>query len=129
MTRDANGLDRRSRRARSSEKVPHDFHRMTHHVVENSAALLRPLPEPRHVWTAVLFSSASEIRSPGERSTSRPDKLLAARDIRSKELILHVTGIQPRTFCETRDHFCLGDISRERLLACETAQLPAAVAN
>src|SRR5258708_26198204 len=102
---------------------------MTHHVVEYTAALLRALPEPRHVRTAMLFGSAREIRPPGERGASRPDQLLAARDIRSKELILHITGIESRTFCETRNRFCLGDISRERLLACETAQFPTAIAN
>src|SRR2546427_6049696 len=122
MGADSHRLDRRTWRAWLGEKVSHHFHRVTHHVVEDAAALKRTLPEPRHVWTAVLLGGAREVRPTRERRAARPNELATARDVRSKELILEVAGAEPDALHQLHHLLRLRDIARERLLAGEPSQ-------
>ena len=109
--------------------MAYDFDGMAHHVVENSAALKRALPEPGHVRAAVLFRRAREVRSPGKCGASCPDELFSASDLGCEELILEIACVEPDAFCQTRHRFRFGDVSPERFFAGEPAQLAGAVSN
>src|SRR5947207_4945238 len=102
--------------------MAHDLYRMTHHVVENSPALKRSLPEPRHVRPAVLLGGARQVGSSSERGAASPDQFAPARNVRREKLILEITGVQADTASELRDFFCFGNVAPERFLAGETAQ-------
>src|SRR5688572_15665533 len=129
MSGDAHRPYRRPRCSRSSEQVSNELHRVTHHVIENASTLERALPEPRHVRSAVLFGGARQIRAPRERGTSCPDELLPACDLRRKELILEVAGVESNARRESRNFFCLGDVAGEWFLAREPAKRSSAVGN
>src|SRR5947207_11709902 len=109
--------------------MAHDLDRMTHHVVETSPALKRPLPEPRHVRPAVLLGGARQIGSSSERSAASPNQFAPARDVWREKLILEITGVQADTASEIRDFFCFGNVAPERFLAGETAQRSRAALN
>src|SRR3989442_2930884 len=55
-------------------RSPHHQRRVTHHVVEDPAALELALPEPGHVGSAVLLRGPGEVRAAGERGAARPDE-------------------------------------------------------
>src|SRR5687767_4259622 len=100
---------------------------MTHHVVEHSAALQASLPEPRHVWTAVLLCRAREIRASRQRSATRPDQLLAAGDVRCEQLVLQVPGGESDALGQTCELLRLGHVPAEGLLTGDSFQLADAI--
>src|ERR1700694_5130919 len=95
---------------------------MAHHVVEDSTALEAPLPEPRHVGTAVLLGGTSKIGTAGQRCAARPNQFASAGNVGGEQLILEIPGIQTDTARQIGHSFCLGEVSRERLFACESSQ-------
>src|SRR3954468_5531071 len=95
---------------------------MTHHVVQHAAALQGALPEPRHVWTAVLLRGAGEIRTAGQRGATRPYQLAAAGDVWREELVLQIPGVESDAPGEIENLLRLGDVASEGLLAGEAAQ-------
>ncbi len=90
---------------------------MAHHVVQDAATLQFPLPEPGHVRSAVLLSCAGQVGPPGEPGASRPEQVAAVLHLGRKQLILEISGPEPRLLCQFGDLECLGHIARQRLLA------------
>ena len=70
----------------------------------------------------MLFGSARQIGTTGERSTARPNEFSSTNDVGRKELVLQVASIEANAFDQIDDLLCLGDVSRQRLLAGEAAQ-------
>src|SRR2546423_5557920 len=95
---------------------------MAHHVVEHAPALQRSLPEPGHVWSAVLLRGPSEVRTSRQRRSARPHQLTSTRDVGREELILEVARVEAYTLDHLDNLFRFGNVARQRLLASEPTQ-------
>src|SRR5438309_7532439 len=102
--------------------MPHDEHRMTHHVVEHTAALQLAAPEPRHVRTTVLLGRAREVGTSGCRRAARPDECVASLDLRREHLVLEIAVRQSYALHELDDALRLVYVARERLFTRDAAQ-------
>src|SRR5580704_15173160 len=91
--------------------------RVAHHIIKDTAALERALPEPGHVWASVFLGGSGEIRAARLARSARPDRRTAMLHLRGVDLILQVRVCQSSAFDERDDLFCLGNIPHQELLA------------
>ncbi len=96
---------------------------MTHHVVEDSAALQLALPEPGHVGSAVLLRGPGQIGAAGECGAARPDDGAALRHGGRERLVLEIAVGDPGLLRELEDPLRFRDVAAERFLACDAAEL------
>src|SRR3989442_2397274 len=93
-------------------RSPHHQRRVTHHVVEDPAALELALPEPGHVGSAVLLRGPGEVRAAGERGAARPDDGAALRHGGREYLVLQVAVGDSGLLRELEHLIRLGDLVR-----------------
>ena len=96
---------------------------MTHHIVEHSAPLKFPFPEPRLVRAAVLFCGSSQIGTAGNRCSSCPDDLFSPDPGRSKDLVFAVAGQKAGLLDQLQHPFGLLDIPSQGFLAGDAEKL------
>src|SRR5690606_4591792 len=80
------------------------------------------LPEPRVVWTAVLFRGTRQIRPAGHRGATGPDQLPPALDVRREKLVLQVPVRDSGALDQRSDVASFGRVAGERLLAGDSLQ-------
>src|SRR6185312_15828152 len=114
---DGNGRERVAWIAGLGEQIAHQLHRMTHHVVEHTAALHVAAPEPWHVRATVFFGCAREIRASGSRCAATPDQRPAGLDLRREQLILQIAVHQSNALDELEDRCGFRDVACEWLFA------------
>src|SRR5579864_4327586 len=102
--------------------MAHNERRVTHHVVENTAALQRTVPEPGRMRAAVFLCRPREVRPACSRRAARPDELLPSLDVRREELILEIPCLHADALGELHDLLRFGDGAAERLLAGDALQ-------
>ena len=97
--------------------MPNDKRRVTHHIVQHTAALQLAAPEPRHVRAAVFFRGTGEIGSARRRRAARPKELTSGFDLRRENLILEIALSDSNPRHEISHLLCFGDISRQQRIA------------
>src|SRR3989449_1078209 len=103
--------------------MPHHQRGVTHHVVEDAAALELSLPEPGHVGSAVLLRRPGQIGAARERGAARPDDGAALRHGRCERLVFEIAVGDPGLFRELEDPLRFRDVAAEWFLTRDPAEL------
>src|SRR3989449_11427750 len=105
------------------QQMPHHQRGVTHHVVEDAAALELSLPEPGHVGSAVLLRRPGQIGAARERGAARPDDGAALRHGRRERLVFEIAVGDPGLFRELEDPLRFRDVAAEWFLTRDPAEL------
>ena len=119
----ADELEIVARRAGLGEEIAPDLDAVTGHVGQNAAALAPALPEPRHVWPAMLLGRARQIGAAAGRHGAPPHDVLAALNGAGEHLVLQIAVQQLGVFGESQHLARFRERPPERLFAGDADKL------
>ncbi len=103
------------------EQKPRHLHRVAHHVVQHTAALELPVPEPRHVRPAVLLRRARQVGSARSSAAPRLQTISLPRTTPGREELVLEVAVEQADLLDQLEHPArFRGVASERLLARHT---------